>query len=93
VTQRTVRSTAVAEAIKKLYEHACQVCDLQLEVPGGYYSEGAHIRALGRPHSGPDVPENVLCLCPNHHALFDDGGIYITDDFKGATIVTRSSAL
>jgi putative restriction endonuclease len=24
----------------------------------------------------------VLCLCPNHHALFDNGGIYITEEFK-----------
>jgi putative restriction endonuclease len=45
-------------------------------------SEGAHIRALGKPHLGPDVPEKVLCLCPNHHALFDDGGIYIGDDLR-----------
>lgn len=82
VVQRITRSTAVVEVIKKLYEHTCQVCDAQLEVPGGYYSEGAHIRALGKPHNGPDVPDNVLCLCPNDHALFDDGGIYITDDLK-----------
>ncbi|MBT6251913.1 MAG: hypothetical protein HOI84_01280, partial [Flavobacteriaceae bacterium] len=32
---------------------------------------GAHIKPLGRPHSGPDVKENLLCLCPNHHDQFD----------------------
>jgi len=77
VVQRIVRSTAVADAVKKIHDHACQVCDLQLAVPVGYYAEAAHIRALGRPHNGPDTPENVLCLCPNHHALFDVGGIYL----------------
>lgn len=49
---------------------------------GGHYAEAAHIRALGKPHAGPDVPENVLCLCPNHHALFDNGGIHLSDQLK-----------
>jgi putative restriction endonuclease len=29
------------------------------------------------PHNGPDDLENLLCLCPNHHVLFDKGAIYI----------------
>ena len=41
---------------------------------------GAHIKDLGRPHNGPDTEENVLCLCPNHHALFDRYGFYIDPD-------------
>ena len=82
VVTRTIRSTAVSRAVKALYDDRCQVCDTRLEVPGGTIAEGAHIRALGRPHLGPDVPDNVLCLCPNHHVLFDDGGIYIGDDLK-----------
>lgn len=82
VATRIVRSTAVSQAVKKLYDDYCQVCDVRLEVPGGAVSEGAHIRALGKPHNGPDVPGNVLCLCPNHHALFDEGGIFVTDDLK-----------
>ena len=82
VTQRIVRSTQVSDSIKKLYEHACQVCDIQLTVPVGMYAEGAHIRGLGKPHEGPDTPDNVLCLCPNHHAQFDLGGIYIDADFQ-----------
>ena len=82
VVTRTIRSTAVSRAVKALYDDRCQVCDTRLEVPGGTIAEGAHIRALGKPHRGPDVPDNVLCLCPNHHALLDDGGIYIGDDLK-----------
>jgi predicted restriction endonuclease len=82
VTTRVVRDTRVSRYVKQLYGDACQVCGVRLEIPGGAVSEGAHIRALGRPHSGPDTVENVLCLCPNHHTLFDEGGIYVSDDLK-----------
>ncbi len=37
-------------------------------------------RPLGSPHNGPDAPDNILCLCPNHHALFDHGGAGISGD-------------
>jgi predicted restriction endonuclease len=36
-------------------------------------------RSLGTPHNGPDILENLLCLCPNDHVLFDPGAIYIED--------------
>jgi putative restriction endonuclease len=45
-----------------------------------YTPKGAHIKPLGRPHNGLDVDGNVLCLCPNHHAQLDKGGITIGDD-------------
>jgi len=79
VTQRVVRNSAVTQWVKDLHDHTCQVCGIRLEVDGGAYAEGAHIRALGRPHNGPDVIDNVLCLCPNDHVLFDKGTIYIND--------------
>ncbi|MGK5442657.1 YDG/SRA domain-containing protein [Micromonospora sp. URMC 105] len=78
--QRLVRSTAVANKVKRLHEHKCQVCGIQLATPAGPYAEAAHIRALGKPHNGPDVASNVLCLCPNDHLLFDTGAIYIEAD-------------
>ena len=49
--------------------------------PAGPYAEAAHIQPLGKPHNGPDVPENILCLCPNDHLLFDMGALTIDDDF------------
>jgi putative restriction endonuclease len=82
IISRIRRSTPVAEAIKKLYEYTCQVCNIQLDVPGYIVAEAAHMRALGRPHCGPDTPDNILCLCPNHHSLFDAGGIYLTDNLE-----------
>jgi putative restriction endonuclease len=79
--QRIVRSTGVAKEVKALHEHTCQVCAIQINTPVGPYAEAAHIRALGKPHNGPDVRSNVLCLCPNHHVMFDAGAIYIDDSW------------
>lgn len=80
VTQRLVRNSAITQWVKKLYDDTCQMCGVRLEVDGGAYSEGAHIRALGRPHNGADVAENVLCLCPNDHVLFDKGALFVAAD-------------
>jgi predicted restriction endonuclease len=79
-TQRLVRSIQVAEYVKALHEDTCQACGTRLVIGTRCYSEGAHIRALGSPHDGPDVPANVLCLCPNCHVLFDNGALLINDD-------------
>jgi predicted restriction endonuclease len=78
--QRIVRSTAVADYVKRLYDHTCQVCGIRLSVGARGYSEGAHIQALGRPHLGPDIAPNVLCLCANCHVLFDYGALVVEDD-------------
>ncbi|MCP2261331.1 putative restriction endonuclease [Streptoalloteichus tenebrarius] len=75
------RNLKNVETLKSLHEQQCQVCGIQLETIGGLYSEAAHIRGLGRPHNGPDVLTNMLCLCPNHHAQFDRLGIYIDEDW------------
>jgi putative restriction endonuclease len=79
-TQRLVRNTGVARQVKTWHRDCCQVCATTLIVPGGSYSEGAHIQALGAPHNGPDVVGNLLCLCANCHVLFDAGAIYVRDD-------------
>lgn len=91
---RLVRDTAVARAVKRLYEARCQVCGEQVRTPAGPYAEAAHIRPLGRPHDGPDVAENVLCLCPNHHVEFDRWQFAIADDLRlvgrpGSLLVRR----
>lgn len=80
--QRIIRNTAVATEVKNLHNYTCQVCGVRLETPGGPYAEGAHIRALGAPHHGPDRADNLLCLCPNHHVLFDSGALVVFDDLS-----------
>jgi putative restriction endonuclease len=87
--QRIVRNSAVKREVKKWHDHCCQICGRTVELPGGKYSEGAHIQALGSPHNGPDTTGNVLCLCPTCHVLFDGGAIVLDDDL---TIVTNGQA-
>lgn len=75
--QRIVRNTAVSQSVKERHNFECQVCRAQLIGPAGPYAEGAHIKPLGAPHNGPDIAENVLCLCPTCHVLFDLGAFSI----------------
>lgn len=79
-TLRLVRDTAVTRQVKALHDYRCQVCGVRLGSAAGPYAEAAHIRPLGAPHHGPDVLANVLCLCPNHHVLFDLGSFAVADD-------------
>ncbi|MBO9673637.1 MAG: HNH endonuclease [Sphingobacteriaceae bacterium] len=80
--QRIVRDTYVSQQVKNLYDHKCQICGTTIETQTGFYVEAAHIQALGKPHNGPDIVENILCLCPNHHVMFDYGMISISNDFQ-----------
>ena len=79
--QRIVRNSEVSRRVKQLHKHTCQVCGTRIEIAAGAYSEGAHIRPLGRPHDGPDIEGNILCLCPNDHVRFEFGAIVIDEDF------------
>jgi putative restriction endonuclease len=79
-TLRLVRDTAVTRQVKLLHDYQCQVCGTRLASPAGPYAEAAHIQPLGAPHHGPDILANVLCLCPNHHVLFDLGSFGVADD-------------
>jgi putative restriction endonuclease len=87
--QRLVRSSAVSQLVKQLHGYRCQVCEIRLDTAAGPYAEAAHIRPLGRPHEGPDSPDNVLCLCPNHHVQLDTGGIFITDELGVHDILAK----
>jgi putative restriction endonuclease len=78
---RLVSETEQARQLKALYQYRCQMCGRRLETPAGPYAEAVYIRPLGVPHNGPDTPDNLLCLCPNHHVLFSLGAVAIADDF------------
>lgn len=79
---RIVRESDKPDYVKKLYDYTCQICHFRLTTPRGAYAEGCHIKPLGRPHDGPDEVENILCLCPNCHVLFDEHAVWIDEDFK-----------
>lgn len=77
LTYRVLRDTKLARTLKSLHQDACQICGQVISVHGGTYSEAHHIRPLGSPHNGPDIAENILVLCPNHHVMCDYGSIQL----------------
>ena len=79
---RVIRSSEVGNYIKAMYDYRCQISGVRLTTPIGPYAEACHIRPVGKPHNGPDVPGNVLCLSPNIHVLFDHGAIALSDDVE-----------
>ncbi|UWG98008.1 HNH endonuclease [Dehalobacter sp. DCM] len=73
----TNRNLTIVKYLKALYQNKCQICGEAIEVsPDNFLSEVHHIRPLGE-HNGADVIENMIVLCPNHHAMFDRGSITI----------------
>lgn len=87
---RLVRDGAVPAAVKRLYDYACQICGIRLETIAGPYAEGAHLLPLGGGTDGPDILSNVLCLCPNHHVLLDNGAIYLDASWR---VIDREGAV
>jgi hypothetical protein len=80
-TYRILRDTTLTRKIKALHENRCQICGTALPLPdGSSCGEAHHIQPLGSPHHGPDIEDNILVLCPNHHALCDLGAISIRLD-------------
>lgn len=72
---RIIRDTKITKELKSLYKNRCQICGLVLGSKNSEYSEAHHIKPLGDPHNGSDNKENIIILCPNHHAEFDYGYI------------------
>ena len=71
---RILRDTELARRVKRLHRFECQLCGHTIELPNRRrYAESHHIQPLGQPHNGPDVIENIICVCPNHHAELDYG--------------------
>ena len=69
-----LRNTFLAAEIKRRYGDICQVCRIPLVIAATrYYAEAHHLRPMGQPHLGPDTAGNIIVLCPNHHAMFDQG--------------------
>lgn len=77
VTYRILRETEMARKIKLLHKNTCQMCGLMLTVAGRAYSEAHHLKPLGKPHSGPDIPSNIIIACPNCHVRLDYFSIHV----------------
>lgn len=76
--ERIIRDTKVSSWVKFIHGYKCQICGVALQVSEHkLYAEAHHIRPLGNDHQGADVVENIMCVCPNHHALLDLGALRI----------------
>lgn len=77
-TYRIIRDTKLCREVKKLYNYECQICGSTITLSySGRYAEAHHVIPLGRPHHGADTAENIIVVCPNHHAMLDYGVIKI----------------
>ncbi|WP_321447658.1 HNH endonuclease [uncultured Cohaesibacter sp.] len=92
-TSRIIRDTAMTRKVKALHRSKCQICDSSILLPDGTsYAEAHHIIPIGSPHYGPDVSENIVIVCPNHHAQLDFGCVEINvEELTGAAGHTISS--
>lgn len=69
---RVIRDTEASNSLKLHYDYRCQICGIRIQLPDSrFYIEVHHIRPLGGKHGGTDTSDNMLVLCPNHHAMFD----------------------
>lgn len=76
---RILRDTELARKIKLLHKNLCQLCGHTVSLAdGSTYAEAHHIKPLGRPHNGPDIAENIIVLCPNHHVQLDFGALQLS---------------
>ena len=77
-TYRILRDTTLSKQLKKLHGYKCQLCHTSIQLGNNrWYVEAHHIKPLGTPHNGPDIPENIICVCPNHHVQLDYGAIVL----------------
>ncbi|MFI4974454.1 MAG: HNH endonuclease [Caulobacterales bacterium] len=90
--QLQVRNPGLGRELRAHYGNECCFCGKALIVgvePDQFYSEAAHVRALGRPHNGPDRRDNMLVLCPEHHIQFDAGILTIVERRSRLEIFSR----
>jgi len=67
--------------LKILRDFKCQICGFTIfKKDNSYYIEAAHITK--KRHKGPETPDNILILCPNHHKEFDLGNKEIIERTK-----------
>ncbi len=80
---RIIRDTKIVKELKELYQNKCQICWNTIKIKDNlYYSEWHHIKPLWKDYNWPDIKENIIILCPNHHAEFDYWVIAISIDWK-----------
>lgn len=73
-----IRDANLVKKLKSINKNRCQICNESIVLrDGNLYSEAHHLKPLGQPHNGPDVLQNMLCLCPNCHIKLDYGAVLL----------------
>lgn len=69
---RLVRDTKLARELKARYHNTCQLCGTIIKGRNSpQISEAHHIKPYNKSHKGDDTFQNMIILCPNCHAQFD----------------------
>lgn len=71
LVRRKARDAGFSRLVRAMGGGRCAVCPPAMQYEAVGILETAHIRAVEA--DGPDELANALALCPNHHALFDEG--------------------
>ncbi len=79
--RRRLRDSDFGKRVRKRSKGQCCACSSGTDYEKLGILEASHIRSVQS--GGSDELSNALALCPNHHALFDEG-IWTTD---GKTII------
>jgi predicted restriction endonuclease len=83
---RRIERGAVGDKVKLANRYRCQIC-VELELPpiaffkpdGTPYAEAHHIILVASLLPGALGPENVICVCPNHHRELHYGNASVVD--------------
>ncbi|MGK5554037.1 caspase, EACC1-associated type [Actinomadura kijaniata] len=79
----TYQDRRIADRVRQAHNYECQICGVILQTPSGFrITPTVHLRSLAIPHRGPDVPANILCVCPTHRDQLNLGMITIDDDLR-----------
>jgi hypothetical protein len=62
------REPLLAESLKSIYDHRCQVCGMNFKINYDEpFAETHHIQSLS--NGGLDISKNIIVICPNHHRI------------------------
>jgi hypothetical protein len=62
------RDPFLAESLKSIYDHRCQVCGMNFRIKYDEpFAETHHIQPLSE--QGLDIGQNIVVICPNHHRI------------------------
>lgn len=62
------RDPLLAESLKSIYDHRCQVCGMNFKINYDEpFAETHHIHSLS--NGGLDISKNIIVICPNHHRI------------------------